>query len=144
MRPSYKSIMKAHTHTQRQRGRERHTHNMPNIHNTAASFIDFCLLRFCRCCCLCRCSSLPTLSLSLSSLSACTMAAMLLSKTKVVHAALACVERGTEREATATCDASRCVVCFVGSTQTQRVLSNRDTHTHTRTYIGACICNSGS
>lgn len=86
------------------------------------------------------------------------MAAMLLSKTKVVHAALACVERGDEhnrekepeREREDEHDvrrvALRCVVCFVGSTQTQRVLSNRDTHKHIHTcvHVCACICNSGS
>lgn len=134
MRPSYKSIMKAHTHTHRDREGERDTHT------TCPTYITQQLRSLTFVCCASAAAAasaaapLSPHSLSLSSLSACTMAAMLLSKTKVVHAALACVERGTEREATATCDASRCVVCFVGSTQTQRVLSNRDTHTHTHVH----------
>lgn len=134
MRPSYKSIMKAHTHTHRDREGERDTHT------TCPTYITQQLRSLTFVCCASAAAAasaaapLSPHSLSLSSLSACTMAAMLLSKTKVVHAALACVERGTERERRPRRAmrrvASRCVVCFVGSTQTQRVLSNRDTHTH--------------
>lgn len=136
--------MKAHT---QQTTTAKHTHTL--THSLAVRSLTFVCAAL-----------LPVLALPLPLLLALSiMAAMLLSKTKVVHAACCAAyeERGRQtrlRERVRTGEQRRvvalrcCVDCFVGSTQTQRVLSNSviqqgtRTHTHAYMHVHVCACNS--
>lgn len=124
-----------------------HSHTLTLTHSLAARSLTFVCAAL-----------LPALALPLPLLLALSiMAAMLLSKTKVVHAACCAAyeERGSQtrlRERVRAGEQRRvvalrcCVDCFVGSTQTQRLLSNsviqQGTRTRTHTCTCMCACNS--